>query len=324
LLIASSVVGGILDADELDAVRQIMADAYSPAARADANVEPSEARPVALIADDRACRIARPDALRIAGRWTASARTKLIRGVGVKLEVRVEGVDVVAGARLREDVEGTWTRVVAVTGRSGLALLSVGGAMVEGMAAVLLGGDPEAQQEERERPPSLTALGVFSRAGELVVAALSEAWREEQGSEVRIVADTQSAENWKNTLYAAESLIAISLGVAGNTSGRIRLIGPPEAFLAPPPALSNERIMQQVMQDVLAPVLVELRVELGRAQITMGALTMLEPGDVITLDRATDEPLPVFVADAQKAHGRPIITRGLLGVEVVKPDEEEK
>jgi sugar phosphate isomerase/epimerase len=59
------------------------------------------------------------DALRIAGRWTASARTKLIRGVGVKLEVRVEGVDVVAGARLREDVEGTWTRVVAVTGVSG-------------------------------------------------------------------------------------------------------------------------------------------------------------------------------------------------------------
>ncbi|MFO0728291.1 MAG: FliM/FliN family flagellar motor switch protein [Myxococcota bacterium] len=318
------MVGGILDADELAALRAVMVDQFAPQARP-VGEEATEARPIALIADDRACRLARPDALRIAGRWSAAARVRLLRALGVKLEVRVEGVEVVSGGPLRDALEGAWTRVVRVEGRGGFALLAVSGAMVEGMAAILLGGTPDGDEPESDRPPSRTALGVFSRAGELIASSLSEAWREEQSSEVSAVTDTSTVETWKQTLYAAESLIAVTLALSGSTSGRIRLVAAPELFIAAPPRSQSKGVTEAILEDVLSMVPIEVRVELGVAEISMGALSALMVGDVITLNRSTDDPLPVFCADVKKAWGRPVVTRGVLGVEIVdhQPEEEK-
>jgi flagellar motor switch protein FliM len=318
------VVGGILDADELAALRAVMVDQFAPALRADAP-ETADARPIALIADDRACRLARPDALRIAGRWSAASRVRLLRALGIKLDVRVDGTEVVSGGPLRDALEGCWSRVVRVEGRGGFALLAIGGQMVEGMAAILLGGDPDGGDAETDRPPSATALGVFSRAGDLVVSALSEAWREEQQSSVSAVTDTLAAETWKMSLYGAETLIAVTLAISGATNGRVRLVAAPELFIAAPPGMQSRGVTDAILEDVLSAVPLEVRVELGSTELSMGALASLAVGDVITLNRSTDDPLPVFCANTLKAWGRPVMTRGVLGVEIVdhQPEEEK-
>jgi flagellar motor switch protein FliN len=63
--------------------------------------------------------------------------------------------------------------------------------------------------------------------------------------------------------------------------------------------------------DRLESVTVEVAVEIGRTRMTLGEALALAPGSVVTLARATDQPVDLLV------NGRPI-ARG----EVIAVDEE--
>jgi flagellar motor switch protein FliN/FliY len=63
--------------------------------------------------------------------------------------------------------------------------------------------------------------------------------------------------------------------------------------------------------DRLQSVSVEVIVEIGRTSMTLGDALALAPGSIVTLDRATDQPVDLLV------NGRPI-ARG----EVIAVDEE--
>jgi flagellar motor switch protein FliN/FliY len=63
--------------------------------------------------------------------------------------------------------------------------------------------------------------------------------------------------------------------------------------------------------DRLQSVSVEVTVEIGRTHMTLGDALALAPGSIVTLDRATDQPVDLLV------NGRPI-ARG----EVIAVDEE--
>jgi flagellar motor switch protein FliN/FliY len=63
--------------------------------------------------------------------------------------------------------------------------------------------------------------------------------------------------------------------------------------------------------DRLQSVSVEVIVEIGRTRMTLGDALALAPGSIVTLDRATDQPVDLLV------NGRPI-ARG----EVIAVDEE--
>ena len=63
--------------------------------------------------------------------------------------------------------------------------------------------------------------------------------------------------------------------------------------------------------DRLQSVSVEVIVEIGRTNMTLGDALALAPGSIVTLDRATDQPVDLLV------NGRPI-ARG----EVIAVDEE--
>src|SRR5262245_11344833 len=123
--------GPVLDANELDAIRDAIRDqGRAPARNAASRVEP-EATPIALIADDRAAERVRPASLKLAARWATAAAARLSRQVGVKLTVELSAVAIVEGASLRETIEGAFTGCVEATGRPGLALLAAGGPMIE-------------------------------------------------------------------------------------------------------------------------------------------------------------------------------------------------
>lgn len=50
---------------------------------------------------------------------------------------------------------------------------------------------------------------------------------------------------------------------------------------------------------LLGNVPITLQVELGKVQVEAGSLLMLSPGDVIRLDSAVDQPLPIFNSERQ-------------------------
>lgn len=317
------MAGGILDADELAAVRDVLGDILGGGAPI-AHSGGDDVRPVALIADDRILRAAQPEALRLAHRWCAGVRPRLLRGVGLKVQVHVESADTVSGNILREAVEGTWTRTIEVVGRPSGLVLSVSGPIVEAVAAIVLGADPTVEIVARDRAPSETARGVFTKVGDSIVGALAEAWKEERALIVRAIDDASTIEARRQSMSSAEALITVTISISGATTGQIRLYAPPEMYATDLGLRPSRRAPAQVFGDVLAPVPVEVRVTLGCAPITMSALSALAVGQVITLDRATDEPLPLTVAGVHKAFGTPVITRGVLGVEIVPPPADKE
>jgi flagellar motor switch protein FliN/FliY len=67
---------------------------------------------------------------------------------------------------------------------------------------------------------------------------------------------------------------------------------------------------------------IELRADLGRATLSMSEVATLQPGALVMLDRAVDEPLPVYVAGRLVAHATVIVSRGALAVKIVDVEDE--
>lgn len=86
--------------------------------------------------------------------------------------------------------------------------------------------------------------------------------------------------------------------------------------------ISIKRILTENIKNV--PVL--CKVELGKATITAGEVMELEAGDIIQLERRTDEELPLRVAGERKYMGTPGIHRGnnalLIKKKVFDPNRE--
>ncbi|MEW6500828.1 MAG: flagellar motor switch protein FliM [Thermodesulfobacteriota bacterium] len=68
--------------------------------------------------------------------------------------------------------------------------------------------------------------------------------------------------------------------------------------------------IKRILQENIKNVDLELRVELGRARIPAGDVMELAVGDIIQLERRTDELLPAFAAGVRKYMGTPGIHRG--------------
>jgi flagellar motor switch protein FliM len=90
---------------------------------------------------------------------------------------------------------------------------------------------------------------------------------------------------------------------------------------------SDEDIgIRRVLTENIKNVPVELLVELGRATITAGDVMELEIGDIIQLERRTDEHLPVLAAGERKYMGTPGIHHGsnalLIQKRVLDPNRD--
>jgi flagellar motor switch protein FliM len=310
------VVEPILREEELDALRAALGEAVRTAATKSRVIE-RDANPVALIADERASKAVRPLALRLATRWANVARQRLVRALGIKFELHASGAEVMHTSVPRDEFAATWRSAVEVKGRPGLALISVGGAVIEATAAELL-GDPRAENtpEVTDRAPSQTAISIFTRAGEAIVSSLTAAWREEQQADVAVV-DEKRADQIRFELLEAEAVLVVTLEVTAPSPGRIRLYARPEMLIQPPAPVKVTALSSQAVDAALGGVPIELRVELGRALLRMSEIKALKPGAMITLDQATDSLLPVRCAGVIKAFGRPAVSRGALAIEVV-------
>jgi len=310
----------ILDPAELEAIRSALGQTTSaPTRTRDPSGAEEKATPIALIADDRSAERARPDGLKLAQRWAHLARLRLFRLTGMKIDVDGSSAEISDASTIKEQLGGCWTSCVTVKDRPGRGLVAASGPMIEGLSARLLGG---ADATGSERPPSPTALRVFTPIGEALSASLVDAWREEQMCEVRVTRET--GEEWRRGLGDSDILVVATLTVSGATNGRVRLVVPPDTLLMPPPAVKVVPASAGTIRAVLGEVPVEVRADLGRATVSMSELSALKPGAVVILDRAVGDPLPVYCADQRIGSGRALVARGCLAVKIVHPSEEEK
>ncbi len=309
----------MLDAEELAAIRGAIGQALSAAVK-NVKAEQLDATPIALIADDQAGERARPDALRIAARWLPLAKTRLLRGLGTKLDLVVSSAEIINGSFLRDELATSWSRAVEVNGREGIGLIAVSGPVIESVAGRLLGSTAD-ETGAPERPPSGASLSVFARAGEMLFTALADAWREEQSVQVRLKPDTAEIEQLRRELLESDTLLVLTISVSGTTSGRIRLMTKPDMIVAPPPATRSSAPSVEVLERALGSVPVEICIDLGTTRLTMKEISELKLGSLITLHQPVDAYLPIRCGGVIKAYGKPTIYKGALAVEIPGRDE---
>ena len=88
---------------------------------------------------------------------------------------------------------------------------------------------------------------------------------------------------------------------------------------APDPAASRELNL-----DVVLDIPVTLSMEVGRSRISIRNLLQLSQGSVVELDRATGEPLDVYVNGTLIAHGEVVVVNEKFGIrltDVISPAE---
>lgn len=278
-----------------------------------------EVSPIALIADDREGERARPRAVAIANRWAPVLAKRLKRAFNLELEVSVEEAAVTDGTYVSRELPMTWSRCILVDGGKELLIVSVGGPLVEVIAAVLLGAtmDEDEAPLPEDRAPSPVAKKIFGKGGKMVVASLIDVFREEDHRPVEVLETAAASERRWRQLSETDPIIVTTLKSEGPVAGTIRVIGTPEAFLAPEPVHVAPEVPREAIAEVLAGVCVELIVELGGASIPMREVKSLTAGTLIKLDRSMTEPVPVRCGGVVKARGQIINQDGNFAVEIV-------
>jgi flagellar motor switch protein FliN/FliY len=79
--------------------------------------------------------------------------------------------------------------------------------------------------------------------------------------------------------------------------------------------------------DVVLDIPVTLSMEVGRSRISIRNLLQLNQGSVVELERATGEPLDVFVNGTLVAHGEVVVVNEKFGIrltDVISPAERIK
>jgi len=90
------------------------------------------------------------------------------------------------------------------------------------------------------------------------------------------------------------------------------------------PAVVEPAPARDVNLDVILDVPVTLSLEVGRTRLPIRSLLQLNQGSVVELERATGEPLDVFVNGTLVAHGEVVVVNDKFGIrliDVVSPAE---
>jgi flagellar motor switch protein FliN/FliY len=89
-------------------------------------------------------------------------------------------------------------------------------------------------------------------------------------------------------------------------------------------AASADASGRELNLDVVLDINVTLSMEVGRSRISIRNLLQLNQGSVVELDRATGEPLDIFVNGTLIAHGEVVVVNDKFGIrltDVISPAE---
>ncbi len=293
-----------LDPHELEAIQA----AIRPAVRNPAAVPSAEVSPLALIAADRDAAAARPRVAELAQRWARRLARTLRAFVG-DITVDAMGAEVIDARALADELRSTWTALLGPADRGALAV-SFGGELVEAAAARRCGASAT---QPGARDPSALAIRLFTPIGEAAMMALEQAWQELERTPLERPLATGDA---IGVALGGDTVLAATLAVSGSAAGRVRILARPPVIMPPAERTPTVPASPAMIAAALGAVPVEVRVELATIAIKLSELRALAPGSQLTLPVFVDEPLPIYCGDVLKAWGRPVVTRGVLAVEV--------
>ena len=84
--------------------------------------------------------------------------------------------------------------------------------------------------------------------------------------------------------------------------------------------MSVNRALDASLMDV--PVRVD--VVLGEARMPIEDLLNLDPGEIVALEKRTNEPVDIYVSDRLMARGRLVVADGQLGVKLSEIIDEKQ
>lgn len=313
-----------LDPSELEAIQDAVREAKSVERPSVPQPSSGSILPLALIADDRVAESARPAARILAERWAELAAVRLKHVLKGDTSIQVVAAEVIDGGALREEFESMWTCSLRLSDRTGAAMVAVGGPMISAVAARLLGSQTEEDEEEDEHAPTAASLKIFEPIGLALVDTLVLRWEGQDRCRISIDYSAEGTATQKRVLAEADVVVAVTMTVNGPVQGRIRLLALPATLVPPPQPIEAVPAAPGAIEAALGLVDVQVRVELGRARLSMRELKQLKPGTILTLGQFVDDPLPVECAGVVKAYGIAVVERGVLAVQVVSTEREDK
>lgn len=295
-----------LDLAELEAIQAAIRQA-APAGPSIA--DNPDVAPLPLIAAERNARAARPRLADLTTRWARRLGRTLRAYVG-DVSVDSMGAEVLDARSLGDELRTMWIGVVH--GDNNLQMvIAIGGEVIEAAAAKRCGGTTVGGSTGRD--PSPLALRLFGPIGDATLTSLDAAWLELNPTSVTKVATSASS---VGHALGADTVLGATLNVSGDCGGRIRVFVRPELLVPAARDALAVAAEDAAVATALGCVPVEVRVELATITIAMSELSKLGPGSQITLPVFVDDPLPIYCGDVLKAWGRPVVTRGVLAVEV--------
>ena len=90
------------------------------------------------------------------------------------------------------------------------------------------------------------------------------------------------------------------------------------------PEVPDAAANRELNLDVVLDIPVTLSMEVGRSRVSIRNLLQLSQGSVVELDRATGEPLDVYVNGTLIAHGEVVVVNDKFGIrltDVISPAE---
>ncbi len=192
----------------------------------------------------------------------------------------------------------------------------------------MMGGQADSQEDADIEFTDLD-VAVLSRFAQAFVNPLPELWEEIGQFQVELgsfVQDLQTLDSFP----PAEDFVQFSFLMHSTVgSGQISLAVPFEAVRSLPPeademegalAGATDEDTDTALRQNLQRTTVELTVLLGTADVRVGRLVRMEPGDVVVLDSRVGEPLPVKINDRVKFRGYPGLSDGYLAVKLLTED----
>ena len=295
-----------LDLAELEAIQAAIRSAAPSSSSQTPDL--ADVAPLPLIAAERNAQAARPRLADLTTRWARRLSRVLRSSVG-DVAVDSMGAEVLDARSLGDELRPMWIGVVH--GEGGIAMvIAIGGELIEAAAARRCGG---ANTSSPGRDPSPLARRLFGPIGESTLTALDAAWLELSSTKLEAVPTTAAS---VGRALGADAVLGATLNVSGATTGRIRVFVRPELLLPAGEANAMIAAADAAVALALGGVQVEVRVQLATMMIPMSELSKLGPGSQLTLPVFVDDPLPIYCGDVLKAWGRPVVTRGVLAVEI--------
>jgi len=214
--------------------------------------------------------------------------------------------------------------VLDLSGGRGQALLVLEPGVADALLAAAL-GDRRAQAElaPAEGRRDLTAVEklVLRRLLSVLADAMRTGWADVMAMEPQVVG-VESDARLAGAAPPSEVVVLATFELSGGLSGRLHLgiplatLEPVRKQLASQPRLvegGDERFGARLALE-LAQVRVDVTALLGRTRLSVSRVLALAPGDVLALDGAEGEPVPVLVQRREKLRGRPRVSGGSIAV----------